>query len=119
MRKFTLIIVAMLLFGTQAWADSITFQDTWMNWNNDPSCRTDLGPQYGIPNIKSLTVHLKLTSPEVDLSREFSNAFAPDAANDVIGGTHTPEPNPEPATMVLLGIGLLGIAGLGRRKLQK
>jgi len=33
--------------------------------------------------------------------------------------TSTPTPTPEPATMLLLGAGLIGIAGMGRKKLFK
>ena len=38
---------------------------------------------------------------------------------DVVGSTGSTNPNPEPATMFLFGSGLIGLAGLGRRKFFK
>jgi len=55
----------------------------------------------GIENFQQLDVHWTMS-----------------CGNDVIDGSYTPDPVPEPATMVLLGSGLVGLA-LYRRRMKK
>jgi len=54
----------------------------------------------------------------VGFGQDFTFGFSVTCANDVVYETLT-SPIPEPASMLLLGTGLIGMAGLGRKKFNK
>ncbi len=54
----------------------------------------------------------------LELDGGFYVGYSPWCANDVIGGGTTTSPVPEPATMLLFGTGLAGLAGLRRKKMK-
>lgn len=52
----------------------------------------------------------------LELDGGFFVAYTPWCANDVVGGGLEMDPVPEPATMLLFGTGLAGLAGVARRR---
>jgi hypothetical protein len=67
-----------------------------------------------------LTISYDFRSVAIDVSDGFFMAYSPWCANDVMGAGYTPsDAIPEPATMLLFGVGLAGLASFGRKKAKK
>jgi hypothetical protein len=66
----------------------------------------------------SFTIDYDFADYKIDINPdEFFVAYSPWCCNDVIGGGTAPVP--EPATMLLFGTGLAGLATIGRRKMKR
>jgi len=68
-------------------------------------------------NNYSYSVYFDFGALAIDLlNSDFIVGYSPDCANDVI---LEKVPVPEPGTMVLFGIGMLGMAIFGKRRMNK
>ena len=65
----------------------------------------------------AVVVDLSFLTGEIGAENGFTSHFTMRCGNDVINGSGS-APVPEPATMLLLGTGLIGLAGIGRKKLM-
>ena len=79
----------------------------------DVGSLTDLGTG-DLATTLGGTLTYDLSGLSIDVSDGFFVAYSEWCANDVIGGGNVPEP----ATMLLFGTGLIGLIGIGRKKMK-
>ena len=70
-----------------------------------------------IGNQSGLTISYAFGEAGMDVSEGFFIAYSPWCANDVMGTA--PPAIPEPTTMLLFGVGLVGLASVGRKKMKR
>ncbi len=112
--------------GLYSVADNYTYTMTTTNRKNNPN-GIDSGSLTSIDNTFGATQaghpyeivydFSNLTNKIAINSDEFFVAYAPWCDNDIIGGGTAPVP--EPATMLLFGTGLAGLATIGRKKMKR
>ena len=84
--------------------------------DNTPEYHTNSYSRLYSASGLTLTYDFTRLTDGIILGDSFAFAYSPWCANDIIIGTYNGDPVAEPATLLLFGSGILGIAGLRKRQ---
>ncbi|MDR2549422.1 MAG: PEP-CTERM sorting domain-containing protein [Desulfobulbus sp.] len=94
-----------------------TEQEAWFTAANGQDALA-IGSWLLDPLLSTLTITIDLANTDWDGLQDLGFHWTMTCGNDVIEGKYspTPAPVPEPATVLLFGAGLIGLAGCARRR---
>jgi hypothetical protein len=108
--------------GTLIQTYDVTGEDTWFSLNLDPDGTSFWSGDYGTGKLYKFDIATGATDNQlqtIDTGVGSDSLYGVTVFGEITAGGGGGGVIPEPATMLLLGSGLIGLAGYGRKKFFK